>query len=244
MNHISMLSTNTTTTDYINDTRLSDLRGVIRQLGRESAMGKDSRMKLAIKLAAAAKDGVIDEDDVKELYGDYVSAESSKAIHEHTVNGQTANMSKVRQIVRAALVPALDFPHTLEVIVEVRDSYRQTETKIKPAFDCAVAAAREQLKDPLTDLVRDKIEELCVKGEPEAKDMIAKLCDEYKKLYSLTNKANEESFNGSPQIETAMHAIGDAIKEAGGELPAVTKAEKELATLVVKAAKFGIKITQ
>jgi hypothetical protein len=228
---------------FPNDMRKSDLMATVRQLGREAAMGKDSKMKLALHMARAARDGVIGEDDVEEFYDAYLTSESKKAIHEHSAAGKTANRSKVRVIVKAASVPALDFPATLETVVEVRESFRQSETKMHAAFDCAVNAARKQLEQPDRDLDRDQVEAICTKPEPEEKDLVAKLCAEYKKLYSLTEKANETQNASAPHIEASMHAIGDAIVEAGGELPPVTKKQKELVAFAARAHKLGVQLS-
>lgn len=231
-----------------NDTRLKELRAEIREYGRDSASGKDSKMKMAMKIAYAAHDGVIGDKDAEMLYTDYVTAESNKAIHEHTAAGKKANVSKLAQIIKASLAApeVLDFPSTLNRIVAIRESMRQGERKVKGAFECAVDAARAQLEDrsaPLSDAVLDDI---CAKPESEAKDVLAKLCDEYKRLYSLEEKSGDELAGNSGQADVtdnlreARERIGDAITALGGDLPAVTKKDKAVQNLLLKAKKLGL----
>jgi hypothetical protein len=232
------------------ESRLDTLMKEVAKLGRESGLGKDARMKLAMRVSQAAFDGTIGEDDVPAIYETYVKAESSKAIHEHTANGKTAQLSKFRQVVRASMMPSTDMPASLQAIVDKRDELRAAEVKLKPAFETAVLAARWQIAHTESQgvLPGEVIDELVRKPEAEDKELLERLQAEYKKLYDLESKANEgATVNSTPEaalsaIEEARHKIGEAIIGLDGELPPVTKEQKKVANLIVQARAAGIKV--
>lgn len=220
-----------------NDTRLDDLKSLVRELGRESASGRDAKAKLALQVVRAAYDGVIGPDEVEMIYQEYASAESKKAIHDHSAGGLKANVSKLRQVVALGCLPQVDGPELLDKVTDIRDELRGTDEKLKAAFDAFVDVSRAQLKSPDYTLDDDALRALCVKPESADKDIIQKLAEDYKRM----SKRFDEF--PSSAVEAAVHAIGDAIKEAGGELPPVTKEEKAKAAFIKRATSYGMTVS-
>lgn len=134
-----------------NDTRLQEFMAETRELGRQMSQGKDSLPNWAIKLAYAAADGVIDltpdkhgEDDVSRAYKSFVEAASKKAVHEHTTNGVKANVSKARQIAKAAQKPSCDFVESMKGLLDKRQELIQAKEDVRSAYPAIVHAARTQ----------------------------------------------------------------------------------------------------
>lgn len=218
------------------DAQRKDFFNTATKLGGANAIGNDAKMKLAIAAARAARDGIIDEQDAAATYQSYVAGFSSKAMHEHSVQGEKSNVSKLRQIINAAALPSVDFAHTIEAdIVGLRDNLKgNTDVKLKPAFDATVDAARLQLKQPDTALDAEQIHAVCVKAEPVEKDLIAKLGETYKRLHK-----HNDDLEGNRKIDMAMGAVAELIAELGGEVPPVTKDDKKAAAAIAFLRSVG-----
>ena len=220
-----------------NDTRLADMIAEVRELGRDAARGKDAREKLALLLARGATDGYVGEDDLENVLGEYIRAESNKAIHNHKADSLKVLKSKCNSILKAAAMPdPVTFADTLDRLVQnIRPDLRGAEKKLKPAFESYVAIAREQLKIKDRNLTDD---ELAAMSEQVGKEetIVDKLVADYKRL----SKRYDEL--PSPSIEAAINAVGDAIKEAGGEIPPMTKEEKKAAEAIAFLKSKGMSI--
>ncbi len=214
------------------DSMLATLKSDIRELGRDAAAGGDAKAKLALKVVRAAHEGYIISKDAEILYSEYVTAQSKKAMHEHSTGGMKANISKLSTIISFGSLPSIDAPALLDKVIDIRNDLRGGDEKLKAAFDTFLDVAKAQIKSP-DELSDDELRDLCIKDAKE-KSLIDKLVEDYKRM----SKRHEEL--PSPSIEAAIHAIGDAIHEAGGELPATTKEAKAKAAFIAKAASFGL----
>ena len=83
----------------------------VRELGRESALGKDALPRLAVRVVRAVTAGTVSPDDMKSAYDEYVTSESKKLVH--TDAGKSANVSKLKQLATAAAMPTVDFEDVL-----------------------------------------------------------------------------------------------------------------------------------
>lgn len=225
-----------------NDTRFDDLRSLARELGRDKASGADAKMKLVLACVRAAYDGYLTGDDVETVYTEFVTAESKKAVHEHTAGGVKANVSKLKQPVLAALLPKVDFVATCDRVVDLRDELRseingndEDKRKLKAGFDAIVDIARAQLKSPDADLDDDTLRGMLA-TERMPKDEMQKLTDAYKKAYKLWEDLP------SAHTEAAVHAYADAIKEADGDIPPMTKEEKKAADAIAYMRSRGFQV--
>lgn len=217
------------------DNLLIALKSDIRELGRDAANGGDAKAKLALKVVRAAHEGYIISKDSEVLYSEYITAQSKKAMHEHSTGGMKANISKLSTIISFGSLPSIDAPALLDKVIDIREGLRGGDEKLKAAFDTFLDVAKAQLKSSDEELSDDELRDLCIKDIKE-KTLIDKLVEDYKRM----SKRHEEL--PSPSIEAAIHAIGDAIQEAGGELPPVTKEAKAKAAFIAKAAAFGLHV--
>lgn len=167
--------------DTTNDTRLSDFKSVVHELGRDAAAGKDSLPNLAIAFARAVADGVIDaakdasgKDGAARTFDWYATSEGKKAVHDRTETSVKAQVSKLRQIQNAAGNPKYDFVAVLNRAIVVRRDLKDNDVEVKPAYAAFVDVAREQLKHDealddamLDDVVRkgDNTKEVTLEGE-------------------------------------------------------------------------------
>lgn len=153
--------------DTTNDTRYADFKGVVHELGRDAAAGKDSLPNLAIAFARAVADGVIDpakdtsgRDGAARVFDWYATSEGKKAVHDRTENGLKANVSKLRQIQNAAGNPKYDFVDVLNRAILIRRDAKDDDLEVKPAYAAYVDVAREQLKhdeEISDDMIRDVV---------------------------------------------------------------------------------------
>jgi hypothetical protein len=146
--------------DTQNDTRLSDFMSVVRELGRDAAMGKDALPNLAISFVRAVSDQVIDlakdqngDDGAARVFKAYAASEGKKAVHDRTETGLKANISKLRQLGNFASNPKWDAVDVLNKAHTIRQDAKRDDIDVKPAYAAFVDVAREQLKqdDELTD---------------------------------------------------------------------------------------------
>lgn len=127
----------------------------VRELGRESALGKDSLPRLAMRTVEAAALGYIGEDMAKDIYDDYLIAESKKLIH--TDNGKAANASKLKAFIKMGLLPTVDSIDVIQRAAGIHKKMRAEGPKPQPAYAAYISVARAQLAAPHNDLSDDEI---------------------------------------------------------------------------------------
>jgi hypothetical protein len=230
----------TTTTTLSNaETVLAALDKEMAKLGAESV--NIARPKLAITLVKAAAEGSIDEDDVEARYDAYLAgrtkAQSKTALAAGVEdgNGKKANVSKCRQLVRMAMMPGIDGPALIDLTVTVRGNLLGNEESVKPPFDAFVDVARAQINCPAGPLTEEQIADVIRKAEKADKTEIQKLIDMYKRSAKMRDDM--------PAIEAlarATDAYAEAIVEAGGEVPPLSKEEKEQAAAMAYLARRGL----
>jgi hypothetical protein len=229
---------NTTAGDNI-AAALAALDKDMAKLGAESV--NVARPKLALSLVRAAADGIIDEDDVEARYDVYLAgrektqAKQALAMGVEEGNGKKANVSKCRQLVRMAMLSGIDGPELLDRTVTARGNLIGTDSKIEAPFDAFVKVARAQIAQPDAPLTDDQIAEQVRKPEKGEKTEIQKLIDLYKSTAKMV-----EALPGNAAIKDAASSLADAIVEEGGEVPALTKEEKEEQAAMAYLARRGL----
>lgn len=147
-----------------NDTRAEDFKSFVHEKGREHAAGEDSLPSLAVAFARAVADGVIDikadssgKDAAARVFEWYATSAGKKAYHNRT--GTTQQVSKLRQIGKAANTPKWDFVDVLNRGIVLRRDLMDNNIEVKPAYAAYVDIAREQLKhdDAMTDAMLDDV---------------------------------------------------------------------------------------
>jgi hypothetical protein len=227
-----------------NDTRMNDLIKEVRALGADKAAGGDALPAFAFRLAYAAADGVIStqedpngDDDAKRLYAEFTKTWSKKAIHEHTDGGTKANVSKARQIIKAAAKPTCDFPNTLQKVKTKREELDAADVKVKAAYAAYVDAARKQCTQD-DDLSDAQIEEVCRKKEsedPTVEKILEGIAKKLEKLVTGEGGPKDDAADTMEayqavrrRIAALLHKADMAEKLAGAvELGLITEAEAE-----------------
>lgn len=233
--------------NLVNDNRLADGVKIIRELGRDAALGKDSLPKLAFQVTKMAQDGVIDLekkwqdpvdaskmfDDAEYLFGEYAKAEGKKAIHERTAGGLKANVSKLRQLITFGVMTTIDPSSVLERAVKVRSEMIDQGEKVKAAYASYVDVARVQIANSDDELTDEQLTAAIRK--PAAKDPEVEkiLRGVYKKLENLIS-GEKGVKDDSELVEQAFNAVRDRLSEID-QVNKAEDAENTLATLTPAA---------
>ena len=206
---------------------LDALNKTLRKLGQDEAEGVVARPTAALAMAHAAHRGEIDESYAETGYTVDLAGKrklgNNPLATEEDATGKTydVQVSKFRQCIKVSMLPAIDGPDLLDRAIRINANLRTQGTKTLAPFEGMLAVARAQLKDATVELSNDDIADLVTvkdKEKPELADLIAayKTADKLAKKYGAT---------AAPAVEVYRRAI----VEAGGEVPALTKAEKEQA---------------
>jgi hypothetical protein len=231
----------TTTTMTNHEIAIANLDKEMAKLGAESV--NIARPKLAVTLVRAAAAGDIDEDDVEARYDAYLAgrtkAQSRTALASGVEdgNGKKANVSKCRQLVRMGMLPAVDGPALIDTTVTVRGNLLENEEAVKAPFDAFVDVARAQIAQPDAQLTEEQIAAAIRKPEKASKTELQKLIDLYKNAAKMA-----ELLPGNEAMKDAVGDLASAIVEEGGEVPPLTKEEKEAHAAMAYLARRGLVI--
>lgn len=218
------------------ETTLNDLKKDMRKYGSAEALGSASRPIAARRIVDAAYDGLLKEGDAEMIYGEYQAglvAVGKKNPLTGISDSEKVQVSKFRQFIKVGMLPGVDARDLMQRTSNYINDAKLAGAKIFAPFDALLNAAREQMKTPDVELTDDQIAACVNRPEKASKENIDKLIDLYKK----TVKMNEAM--PMPSIQAAVLDLKDAITEAGGVVPPMTKDEKEAAEFAAKAAKFG-----
>jgi hypothetical protein len=240
--------------DTQNDNRFELAIKRARELGRDSVKSALSKPNLAIELVRGIVDDVIDDDTkIEGLFDAYVAARTKEVAkhatalgaNEDNENSIKSNRSKHRQLALMANLPILKKEEDgavqlLEEVTERRTALISGGIKVKPTYDAYVDVARAQLKQDRERIGGDLIDAIIAKPDAKESELIDKLITQYKGVYRLAEKMAADQVDVT-HIDTARHALGDAITALGYELPAMTKESKKEAEVVgfLMAKGFG-----
>ena len=136
-----------------NDTRFADAMAVVRELGRDAASGKDALPNLAVHFVRQIYDGVFTpdkdangEDAATRIFKEYAKSEGKKAFHDRTEASQKVNISKLKQLEKAAANPKFDFVDVLNRAITIRQTAIDDGIEVKSPYPAYVDVARAQLK--------------------------------------------------------------------------------------------------
>lgn len=204
----------------------------VRDLGRDSALGKDALPRLALRVVQAVATGIVSPDDMKSAYDEYVTAESKKLMH--TDGGKAANVSKLKQLATAAAMTTVDFPDVLDRACEQHAAMRKEGLKPKSAYAAYVDVARAQIASPTADLTDDEIR-TAMATEPKDKDAKSFLKSAAKAL----EKALEVGGMSDDERELADVALART-SEALAKLTAREERADKMAELAKLQAELGM----
>lgn len=214
--------------------------------GRASGMGANSRPSLAMRyLEAAFKLPDVGPDDAKEIYNKFSQAEARSKGIEHKV-GSSANVqvSKLKRFGELGQLPRIDGVEVMTRAVEVISRMARLENSpiVGSTYDNMVKVARVQLSQPNSAMTEAEIE-AAITPDRKDKTIVDRLVDNYKSLSKTFDEAIKSGTSDVDNLSAAIENVAEQIKALGGDLPPVTKAEKDRAKLIELAAKQGMVIT-
>jgi hypothetical protein len=119
-------------------TSVKSLTSTIRDLGKAQA-SRGVLPQLAIEVSRAAAEHDINPEDALELYVDYFQASSGLKKIDPFDNSVKANVSKLRQLIKAA------DPKLMEVVIRQHEKLAK-KVEVKPLYHAMVEAARYKSK--------------------------------------------------------------------------------------------------
>jgi hypothetical protein len=227
-----------------NDTRLEEFEQFVKDQGKASAMGDEALPVFAIGFVRAVYDGVVDvakdangDDASTRYFKKYAAAEGKKKFHDRSTNSQKAQVSKLKQLEKAASNPKFDFVDVLNRGVTIRQQAVKDGIEVKSPFPAYVDLAREQLKqdDELTD---DVIYSTVVKSDTtKEKTLEGELKAIAKKLEKIVTGENADGIiDQSPEVLVAAEQINQRIKSL--------MMEQDKALLIAKAGELGMSVNE
>ena len=221
--------------------RLDKIKARMGLLGKAEAVGAGSRRDAGLALTADAFDGIIAESDAEVCYDAYQGELGEVAAKKHltigdNVKSRTAQISKFRAFIKIGMLPDIDGREVLARAVSIAEQVAAGGTKVHSPFEALRTVCVAQCAQPAEALTDEQISAAVSKNEAAEKDELAKLVAAYKSAHKLNADL------ALPGTEAAMNAYADAIRELDGEVPPMTKAEKDMAAFMVKADSLGFKV--
>jgi hypothetical protein len=221
--------------------RLDKIKARMGLLGKAEAVGAGSRRDAGLALTSDAYDGIIAEGDAEVCYDSYQGELGKMAAKKHltigdNVKSRTAQISKFRAFIKIGMLPDVDGREVLARAVAIAEQVAAGGVKVHSPFEALRTVCVAQCNKPTEALTDDEISAAVSKSETAEKDEMAKLVSAYKAAHKLNSDL------ALPGTEAAVGAYADAIRELGGDVPPMTKEEKETAAFMAKAATLGFKV--
>lgn len=225
--------TTTATETLVNDTRMADAIKLATKLGGESVKSALAKPQLYAAVCRATADGYMKDSDVKPVFDAYLAGRT-KVVNgnkialgdkEDNANSYAANMSKLNNMHKLGSLNSagvIDGPALLDKVIDRREYLFSGGRKVKATADAMLDVAKAQLKQPTAELSEEQLDEVIARPEKEEKTMIAKLVDQYKKVYKLASDMGDAMMDCT-HIEASRDALADAIRALDGEVPVVGK---------------------
>lgn len=203
----------------------------VRELGRESALGKDSLPRLAMRVVEAATLGYIGEDDSKAVYEEYLTSESKRLVH--TDAGKAANASKLKKLIVMGLLPeAIDPVDVIQRAAEEHAKMRKEGLKPQPAYAAYVSVARAQVNAPNSALTNAELRD-AMGVEPKdktAKDFIRSAAKALEKSLTCEGMTDSERELAEVALARTAEVLANILarEERAEKLAQVAALQKQL----------------
>ena len=222
-----------------NDYRFDDLLQDVRELGIESATGRDVKPRLALRIAKGAADGVITLDVTKGpdgkplpdhayiLYDAHLLADSKKSRFDHTKDGIKKGASELRTFIKLGVGEGCY--SAINLLSRAETIHQELDPKLRrSAFPAFLEVARRQLADGATDaeLSDDELRDACLKPDVEPKTQAAYIKAAQKALESSL-LADDAKQNLAEQIAIVVRATAHILEYVEGK----AKEKKQAAAL-------------
>lgn len=214
------------------------------KFGKAEGQGANSRPSAALMCVDAAhRLQNVGADDAEKLYTIYAKGvAATQGIEYKASASQKVQVSKLRRFLMLGQLPAIDGVDVMnkacDKIVELS---RRAESPLRgSAYDNMVKVARRQIEQPTVELTSDQIEEILSEG-PEDKTELDKVVDAYRKVYKV-DEALQEAGMDNYGTNNALEDLAHQISMMGGELPPMTKEERDTAKAKGILAKRGLTV--
>jgi len=222
-------------------TLIAELKTKMRSLGAVDAKGSSSRPEAALRLVDAAFEGLVDESDAADMFGEYATGVAKAAAMNPLVtsqgngdqNSSKQQVSKFRQFIKVGMLPQIDARDTMARAVKICKDLDATEARTYSRFDALLNVAREQVKTSDTSLTDEQIIGVVTKAESADKTTLDRIIAAYKAAYKLATDLP------TARTEAARDAYRDEIIAMDGDVPPMTKEEKAEHAFMSQAAARG-----
>lgn len=224
--------------------QLDALNDKLRELGRESVKSSLAKPQMALAVIRAAQEGILSTADAERVYSEYVagrtyaiSRNSMATGAEDNAKSIAANTSKVRKHIEAGRLPNIDFVEVADQLIDLRAQLKGGDADVKDVYQALYDAAVVQCKQPNEQLNSETLEPIILKAPKKDKTDIARMEEEYKRLYKLAHGTDDK-----PAIDAMMpvfDAIAQVFDDMGVDRPAMTKDEKKAADAIAFLRETG-----
>lgn len=232
--------TETTTNTFTRDQLFADAK----EFGKAEGKGTNAKISLAARACEASSKLVdVTEDDAKDIVTAYSEAAArNRGIEYKPLTSAKKFASEIRQFIRVGKLPMVDGPDLIDRTVTALKEMAKTEGALKgSAYDNLTRVIRAQIAAPDASLSDDEIRDVLTPDE-NVKTEIERLCDVFKASVKARDKFVEKGITPPEALDLAIDNLQDAITEAGGEVPPLTREGKQRAALIKRAASMGLSL--
>lgn len=238
----------TTQTNTATNTGLT-LEGFIKELGKLGAQdgkGRAARVHAFVRgVEAAAKIPGVGPANAKEYWQAYATEAAKNQGKEFSVGtSYDVQVSKFRRSLDLGALPGIDPIDMIYRAVDIlQHEMAKDDSGVKGStYDNLVRVARAQIARPDKALTDREILDEVIKETPE-KDDAQKLADLYKRTYKL-HKDMPATSPARVHVAASLNAIEDALHAIDEDVPAVTKEERAVASVLKRAEKLKLKLVK
>lgn len=210
--------------------------------GRAYGKGQNSRPAMALLcVEAASKLTKVGKDEADKVYTLFAKgAAATQGLEYQATSSHKVQVSKTKQFLTLGQLPAIDGVRVMELTTDkLAELNKRAESPLRgSAYDNMVKVAREQIKQPTVELTADNIEDILSK-QPDDKTEIDKVIDAYKKVYTVDAKLADAGIDHQGTAD-ALEDLAQQIADMGGELPAMTKEDREMAKAKQTLQRHGL----
>jgi len=205
----------------------------VDKFAAQEALGVDSRPNWLKATVRAAHNGVIAADESKAIYERYIERVSKKAAHLH--KSLSVRASELKEIITYAGLNTVDAVAVIDGVQDIIRDRRDAKLASKTFWQSTLAISKKQNANAKIALTADEIE-ACIATDEKEKTLLTDLEADYKRLFKRVAEAEKADGGAADYVKDALASVGNAIVEAGGELPAMSKDEKKLRAAMILVA--------
>lgn len=220
----------------------SKVEARLREFGKAYGKGQNSRPSaalLAVDAAHRLRD--VGPDDAEKLYTQFAkAAAASQGIEYAASSSHKVQVSKLKVFLTLGALPAVDGVEVMHRTVDkISELSKRAENPLRgSAYDNMCKVARRQKEQPTVELDADAIEGI-LSEQPADKSELDRVIEAYRKVYAVDEKLAEAGVDHQGTAD-ALEDLAQQIMDMGGELPAMTKEDREVAKARKTLEKAGL----